>query len=270
MRFLDWSFILQLMNIIFWNTNKKSINLKLKNLIMEKKCDIIALAEYNDDADELMNELYNSNISMKRAVVYSCDRVYMLYKEDIDIKIEDDNEYYVSYNVKKDGICFKLFLVHLPSKLWSSDGERSRIVIRAIKGSIQKSEKAVIVGDFNVNPFEDSIVSADFLSALPIVNNETRVIVGQEFINMYNPMWNLFGDFNGIPGTYYYNNASPRNYYWNMFDQVILSYSMKSYLRNDSLQIIDSIADTPLIRNGKIDNEISDHLPIFFEIMEGI
>lgn len=254
------------MNIVFWNTNKKSINEKLKELIIEKQCDIIALAEYNDDENNLINELYDNNINIKKAEIYSCDRVCLLYNEKIDVSIEDDNKYYLSYNIVKDNKKFKLFIVHLPSKMWSQDnGEKARIQIREIKENIHERDNVIILGDFNVNPFEDVMISADSLSALPIMNQEVRTVVGKEFVNMYNPMWNLFGDFDGIPGTYYYN----QNHYWNMFDQVILSYSMRKYFNKDTLQIIDRIGENKLIKNGKVDKNISDHLPIYFELMEG-
>lgn len=254
------------MNVVFWNTNKKSINEKLKKLIIEQQCDIIALAEYNDDENNLINELYDNNISIKKAEVCSCKRICLLYNEKIDVFIEDDNKYYLSYNIVRDNTRFKLFIVHLPSKMWSNDnGERARIQIREIKENIHKLDNVIIIGDFNVNPFEDVMISADSLSALPVMNKEVRTVVGKEFVNMYNPMWNLFGDFDGIPGTYYYNQG----YYWNMFDQVILSYSMRKYLKKDTLQIVNRIGENRLIKNGKVDNNISDHLPIYFELMEG-
>ena len=47
------------MNISFWNTHKnEKINEFLISLILEKNLDIMILAEYNDNINYIINELY--------------------------------------------------------------------------------------------------------------------------------------------------------------------------------------------------------------------
>lgn len=63
-------------------------------------------------------------------------------------------------------------------------------------------------------------------AALQILDKGSRTVYGKEYEKMYNPMWNLFGDFKYPPGTYYRVESKLYNPCWFMLDQVIISQSM--------------------------------------------
>ena len=71
---------------------------------------------------------------------------------------------------------------------------------------------------------------------------------------------------NVCKGTYYYA-TSTKSYYWYTYDQVILRPELINRFNIDKLNIITEINNKSLINKG-IPNkkEISDHLPIKFEI----
>ena len=82
-------------------------------------------------------------------------------------------------------------------------------------------------------------------------------------------MWNLLGDYTVPYGTYYYNDSGTQNTYWNMFDQVILKPVLKNRFVKESLKIIIETSTMFLLdAKGHPDKNISDHLPIIFEIKE--
>ena len=52
---------------------------------------------------------------------------------------------------------------HFPSKLRSGERER-RIIAQEMKCDIEKYENAIVIGDFNSNPFEEAIVALSRLN----------------------------------------------------------------------------------------------------------
>jgi hypothetical protein len=77
-----------------------------------------------------------------------------------------------------------------------------------------------------MNPFETGLVSAAGLNSVMsrrVASRETRKVQGREYRFFYNPMWSHFGDArDDTAGSYYYDAGEHVNYYWNMFDQVLL------------------------------------------------
>ena len=80
----------------------------------------------------------------------------------------------------------------------------------------------------------------------------------------YNPMWNLMGDFDGSPGSHFYDKTDYVNYYWHIFDQVVLRKPLIDNLEN--LQFLTSVNDLNLTIGKHKKPSVSDHLPLYFSI----
>lgn len=136
----------------------------------------------------------------------------------------------------------------------------------------QAAMRKIIVGDFNINPYDNSCVNARYFHGIPIYEDamrESRNIAGKEFRMFYNPMWNFLGDFKEPYGTYYRSAADTFNPYWHIYDQVIIRPSLRSRFVDGNLKIITGSANVSLLDKNKHPNHsISDHLPITFEIKE--
>ena len=81
--------------------------------------------------------------------------------------------------------------------------------------------------------------------------------------------WNHFGDTGETPaGTFYYERAEHVNYFWNMFDQVLLRPELLTQFRNEDLNILTTDGvNSFLSERGTPDAEVaSDHLPILFRL----
>ncbi len=130
--------------------------------------------------------------------------------------------------------------------------------------------RTVLVGDFNMNPFDPGLIGAQALNAVmarELAQNEERTVAGQPYRFFYNPMWGHFGDRTpGPPGTHFYSSAGPESVYWNMFDQVLLRPGLMDSLAE--LRILDSDGHGPLVteRGRPRSSTASDHLPILFRL----
>jgi endonuclease/exonuclease/phosphatase family metal-dependent hydrolase len=170
-----------------------------------------------------------------------------------------------------------LAMAHLPSKAHGEEEGRlyeCQLLSQAVKEVEAKvgHTRTVLVGDLNVNPFEKSVVGTLGLHAVmakDVAKRNTRKVQDREYQFFYNPMWSHFGErAKGPPGTYYYGAGGHINYFWNIFDQVLLRPDLIEKFPEDELQILTSIGDVDLLgASGKPDQRIaSDHLPIFFKL----
>jgi hypothetical protein len=132
--------------------------------------------------------------------------------------------------------------------------------------------RTLLVGDFNMNPFEPGLVAAAGLNAVmsrQVAARTTRTVQGREYRFFYNPMWGCFGDGRShTAGSYFYDSGEHVNYFWNVFDQVLIQPELAIDFSNDQLKILTSSGGRSLVRqDGRPDDEnSSDHLPLVFEL----
>ena len=108
--------------------------------------------------------------------------------------------------------------VHLNSKS-VYEGQSQNSECRDLAEHIRRIEKAdgnsrtIVVGAFNVNPFEAGMLDAKALNAEPtraLVRRGNRKVGGQNYSSFYNPMWNFFGDESrGPAGTFFFQSSQP-------------------------------------------------------------
>lgn len=168
--------------------------------------------------------------------------------------------------------------VHLRSKLHLQSHDQALLTTRLrqeIEGLESKigHTRTVLIGDFNMNPFEHGVVSSESLHAIPVRRVALRLsrkVSGQERAFFYNPMWNLFGDQDRSPGgTYYRSDSSTVCYFWNIFDQVLVRPGLITRLSVDGVRVLSSIGDkVNLLTPSGFPNakEFSDHLPLLVSL----
>lgn len=263
------------MRVLFWNTHKNvNINDILSDLIVENNVDIAILAEYESDITKLVNILSGKHTTVSEYITIGSDKIRMLGRINNVIPQTQSKHYSIQIIKNEYIICG----VHLPSKLHDSTSGQRTIVVRQLLQDLATLEneknikQTIIVGDMNENPYEECCLDVRWLNSLPSrtdASRKTRVIQKETFEMFYNPMWNLFGDFNGPPGSYYFNKGGTGNPMWHILDQVIIRPSLIQSFINNSLRIIDRTDKVSLLdKVGHPNKKISDHLPIFFEIKE--
>lgn len=187
-----------------------------------------------------------------------------------------DNKYFTIKKIPYGNKSQIVAVVHLPSKMYSSDGENAEI-LQEMLNAINKVKKrrhinkVVIVGDFNMNPYELPMIEATALQAISsrdiVIRRKQRKYNNKDREFYYNPMWNFLGDEKFPVGSYYYSSPQNKAMYWNTFDQFIVNEELASEVALDKIKIMQNIDTIPLAnKNGE--PIVSDHFPLYFEIGE--
>lgn len=82
-------------------------------------------------------------------------------------------------------------------------------------------------------------------------------------------MWGFFGDSRSdTAGSYFYDSTEHVNYFWHLFDQVLIRPELAERFDAGQLRILTSAGERSLVRpDGRPDDgDSSDHLPIVFEL----
>lgn len=274
------------MNFIFWNIHKnKEIFPILKELVIVEDVDILMLAEYPDCSEnELLNILNDEPSRYKYQYVYPSSPT-----DKIKIFTRFNTTYIINCNDRKRLSAKQLFspilnnnitliTCHLPSKINMTEDEQSDYSIEIsdfIKDVEQQvgHNRTVICGDFNMNPFDKGMVRTKGLHTVMdksiIHNNKTSTVRGIEYEFLYNPMWGFLGDTGKgkVSGTIFYNSSQSINFYWHIYDNVLIRPDLIDYFDDTLLEIITCINFKKLVTpNFVIDNRYSDHLPIKFNL----
>ncbi|KAF5032825.1 hypothetical protein DSECCO2_613090 [anaerobic digester metagenome] len=267
------------MEYLFWNTNKnKDINTILTQLITTYVPKIIAFAEYDADINVLIQDLEKLGYSFYEVPILACNRIRIITRfKKHQITAYEDGKYFtikeIPYTRNEQHL---VVFVHFPSKMYPDEMRMQSIIgdmLTKIEAAKKSSgiNKVVICGDFNMNPFEVNMIAANSLHAISsrkhIKNKKYRESDSKKYYYYYNPMWNLMGDENLPEGTYFYDKSGFTTYYWNYFDQVIVSSDLIDDINPNNIKIIDEVNDIQLKDNySRPDKKFSDHFPLYFVI----
>ena len=267
------------MNLLFWNLNKKDLLGELPALTRQYDVDILILAESNLADVSVLTAL---NSGQKRNFLLPLNlserlSIYTRFIRKSVIPVSDAGGISIKHIVPPLGPDFILVAVHLPSKLHFNEIDHTMLSVRLsemICEAEQKvgHERTVVFGDFNMNPFENGMVSADGLHAVMdrrIALKKERTVQGKARSFFYNPMWSRLGDMsNGPPGTYHYAKSEQACLFWNSFDQVLLRPSLLEFFSDQNLEVVTRFNGTNLLKETGQPNKqhFSDHLPIFLHL----
>jgi len=260
-------------NYIFWNTNRKTHIQYISDIVSEYDIDFVILAEFPDNQISYLIKALNLNNKFYLLPNISNKKIHIITKiipSKIDYLEEDNNVRFISFldfDIEKR---LNLGMLHFPSKLYTN-GNDIFLPIQRTNSMIEDIEKhnelTILIGDFNMNPFEQGMLSANGFHAFPRKiesNKNKRVIQTIEKKTFYNPMWKyLIREDNPI-GSYYYTNGGAYTLHWHVFDQILLRPQLIPYL--NKAELIGSFKDVSLIRNNKPDREVSDHLPLLMKL----
>jgi exonuclease III len=268
------------LTFLFWNTNSKKCLEEINNLVNKYSIDVLILAENPCSQSEILLLLNKDNNLFFPQHPYSqCKKIkiYTRFHYDFIEPIEESNRFTARRLNLPTLKSLNLIALHLGDK-GSFNSESQSEMASLLKDTIdgieirECHERTVVVGDFNMNPFEIGLVKANGLHATmsqSVAKKEQRTVQGKDYKYFYNPMWSLFGDLSDdVSGTYYYKKAELVNYHWNIFDQVLLRPVLIDKFDKQSLRILSDDGVKKLVNKNGIPNRqlYSDHLPIKFII----
>ena len=269
------------LNFLFWNLNRKNLVDEIRNIVFKHNIDILILAECSKlNVSELLSSLKEKDrLFLPNHPFSQCEKIqiYSKFEAQFIAPYEETKRVTIRKLALPSFETINLVAVHLPDKNTHSNDSQSAnatlVADRVTRFEMSKdnSDKTIIVGDFNMNPFEIGMIKADGFHAImssELTKKEKRTIDGRDYKFFYNPMWSLYGDVrNNVSGSYYYSNAEFINYRWNVFDQVLIRPSLLSNFVKESVAFLDNDGTKSLLsKEGLPNKKYSDHLPLFFTI----
>lgn len=264
---------------LFWNINRKPLEELLLLLLEEHLPDLVILAECEISAAVLRVKLNQQRVRYRVLEDDPSPRLTFLSrlpKRAIRL-VSDDGGIAIRRIFPPVGEELLLVAVHLGSKLHLESNEQGLLATR-MPQLIDDAEKKVkhgrtiVLGDFNMDPFEMGLTSSETLHAVMdrrIASGQARTVQGRSRQFFYNPMWNFMGDASvGPPGTYFYSGSAPVTHFWHTFDQVLIRPELLSNFRDENVSILTYAGVISLLdARGRPDfTNASDHLPLLFKI----
>jgi len=259
---------------MFWNLAGNPIQDLVSAACREHQVDVLIVAEAEniDRADFLRCLNSGGEVGFSEFdPVPSTVRFFIRYPIESFQAVFDDGRVSIRNLRPPLGPSLLIAGAHLPSKLHREQQDQS-YTVRMLRANINEAEQkvrhsnSIVIGDLNMNPFEEGMIAADGLHAAmtkEIAQGSPRIVQGKAWDYFYNPMWSRLGDESpGPAGTYYRRGSSVVEYFWHTFDQVLIRPALVPYYRRDSVRVISRIGETSLMSQSGIERRISDHLPL--------
>lgn len=267
-----------LIRIIFWNVNNKDLSGLVSLLALQTSADVVVLNENSVASDTTLREL-KATVSTDFFIPNSMsEKRFHCFSRESKLDMSEIHNGFRT-NVRKlhyGNHQILLMLVHgVDMRNYDSESRQSFAQslssdIRLIKEQ-QGTDKVLLLGDFNMNPYERGMNLAAGLNAMmtkECVKQGVRRHLGENYDLFYNPMWSLFGDLTVGPAGTVYDTSNQGAYGWNMLDQVVIHHSIVELFKE--VKILTSAGDHLLIDDrGRPDSKMaSDHLPILVTLKE--
>lgn len=273
-------------NLLFWNVLHKDLSSIVENIANYHKADFILLAELNKNDTKKYQDVLQSHGYFLRATSSSKVKIFdrLTNSQSTLVKAsgnfsQEDRLTSIVYTINGERILLvgiHLFSIAAMSQPRSRRGFASLALKVVEELEINHSiDKTIIIGDFNLNPYEQGMTDFFGLHATMCKNTAQlgeRDIAGEKKRYFFNPSWQAYsnvGTTDAPPGTYYYSDRYDTTLpYWNMLDQVIIRPELVPNSMGFKI-ITHGGAEIPTLLNDELkpDKEaFSDHLPILYTI----
>ena len=181
------------MRLVFWNTGHLNNAVLLATLAKEQKADLLILAESGTDLAQLLPALNTGEPSQffPDASPGLSDRLQIFYRYDPSAVRLVQDTFDIAIRSIKPPLQASILLIaaHLSSKLYLTS-EDQLISTPRFARIIEDAEKSVghcrsiVIGDFNMNPFEPGMVGAQGLHAVMdrrIALRSESSVLGQKY-----------------------------------------------------------------------------------------
>ena len=259
--------------IIFWN-------------VMNRKENISAVIDYGimNDIDIIAIIESPKTIDIKNEWPYRLIEHYdMNTKRGIELFIHkrvDNNEHYFRENCRScilrlEKVDVNLVIAHLNSDLYPNGSDTRLTDIGIIMDDVDKIEKryssksTLIIGDMNMNLFDDQMLSFNGFNARLFRYQMTMDVKKNHEITrdlLYNPMLSIYHDTERddvARGTYYYDAQYIQ---WLCYDHILMKKALMDRFDNNTLMVVSAMGSKQLVKKNRLVKSISDHLPVYFEL----
>jgi exonuclease III len=259
--------------IIFWNVNKKDLTSLVCSITKSTDADVVVLNENAVPSAKMLQAL-QENVSQDFYYprVISSEKRFHCFCRNAELDLSEVHALSRT-SVRKLNIGHHrvlLALVHgVDMRNYDPATRQSRAQsladdMKLVKEQ-QETNKLILLGDFNINPYDTGMNLAAGLNAMmtkSCVAKGLRRDGGKDYDFYYNPMWSLFGDNTDGPAGTIYNTSNQGHYGWSMLDQVLINHSIVNLF--DDVKILTEAGPQSLMneKGRPNSNIVSDHFPI--------
>ncbi len=258
------------MKLIYWNTKEIADFSSIFDILKDESPDIFFLSETKEEII-VANSMELDKLNYEYFLNPGCKRINILKKKPLKVNLGKQSSYYTS--IKETHSKLTIISVHLPSQMYQSN-DALKSFLRDFRNEIDDEignsliENIIIMGDFNVNPFEKPMIDFDGFAASNTVNlrSEATHLTKKKSL-YYNPTWLLYKN-NHFPGTKYFKRPSGFSYdilEHHFLDQVVLSYKMIKNIQNEKISVLEKTTNFSYFNAITNNIELSDHLPLIYE-----
>jgi len=263
------------MKFIFWNINKKPLVRELAELISESGCGLCVLAESSDGIVNQVVLCLNEEYGIKCSVFANpgCDRIAFIVIGTLEISLLNQNKYFSLVKIRGNKGDVIAGFVHLPSQSYASMDSIGAVCAKLHEKVAEEERRcnikmSLLMGDFNVNPFDSPMIAFRNMGATNGQQCSRRgTITSYEESKelFYNPMWTLYAKYKERPGSYRYLTTANHVLTWHFLDQVIIRPSLIDYFDFDALSLVMGTRNFNYLNQNQAP-KVSDHLPLMCEI----
>lgn len=204
----SWALVkVAMTSFLFWNLHGRRLETVLHRLAVRHEIDVLILAECKIAEGQMLGTLNMNGRGGFRRIPALASRGLDLYSR-LDAScfgpvLQEADHYLIRTFTPPDGIEIVLALAHLASPTHKELRARhSRIVgfAKAIGDAEKGKDRTIVVGDLNVNPFDDALLDVRGLNAIAdrsTIRRKGSRRFGKRQVEVfpffYNPMWSHFG-----------------------------------------------------------------------------
>lgn len=258
------------MNIAFWNLAKNDNADSIAHMIRENNIDIALFAEHRStNFSTLCQQLKGFAQSLGYG---GCEKITLIAKSGFHMTVRREQNRYCIYECLVGDTKFVIVGLHLPANPNSTTEDRKNVIrdivrdVEAIEKEL-KTDKTIIIGDYNASPFDQELIQKDAFNAVLykglLKKQEYITSNGKQYRRFYNPMVHYISEESQMYGSFYYSGGI-QSLYWYCYDQVIVRKSLMDKVI--AIKYCKSIGKKSLLKNIKPDEDISDHLPLIVTI----
>lgn len=264
------------MKFLFWNIQKKPLVKEVAELIIESGSNICAFAEMSDETHEEIIIVLKNKYGVEGFLRHTpgCNRIkIIIIGKNNEIELLNQHQYYSLVKTCNRENNLIIAFVHFPSKLYCSLND-----LRAISEKLSKQVTleednnsivdSLLIGDFNVDPFEMPLISFSGLSAtngLVCSKREQVTRLGEKSKLFYNPMWTLYSNYKDRPGSHKYSRLGEDVVSWHFLDQVLIRPALIDSFKFESLKLLEGTENYNYLNKSRAPS-LSDHLPLTCEL----
>lgn len=267
-----------MLRILFWNVNGKDLTSFISEIVRAEDVSIVVLCEADANNTALLNALQGIDSGFCRPRLEPQVSKFRCFTRGSELDFSEVHST-KRFSVRRLQIGIHESLVGIVHGKDQRNNDQyarqsfAQEIADEMRMTIERLEnkKALLLGDFNLNPFDPVMSLALGFNAMMTRNciaRGMRKVDGKEYDFYFNPMWGFLGDgSDGPPGTVY-DTSNMGLFGWNMPDQVLVHHAMLPHF--EKVRILDRAGARMLVKkSGRPANKMaSDHLPLLIDLKE--